>query len=272
MNWMQELFHTPKPILAMLHLQPLPGDPHFARGASMRRVVELARADLHALQDGGVDGIIISNEFSLPYQRRMSFVTPAAMARVIGELLGDLRLPYGVDCISDGLATIELAAAVDARFARGTFSGVYAGDGGFYDNQLSELLRRKAALGLDDLRLLYFLNPESDINLDTRPLPQIARSLVFKVAPDGLCISGSAAGQGVDNALLAEIKQAVPHTPVLANTGCNIDTIADKLAICDAAVVATTFKVDGNLYNPVDIERVGAFMQRVHAFRENLPA
>ena len=98
------------------------------------RVVEHARADLHALQDGGVDGIIFSNEFSLPYERHMSFVTPAAMARVIGELKSEICVPYGVDCISDGLAAIELAAAVDAKFIRGTFSGVYVGDGGLYNN------------------------------------------------------------------------------------------------------------------------------------------
>jgi membrane complex biogenesis BtpA family protein len=152
MSWTETLFNVKKPIISMLHLQPLPGDPLYKAGASMRRVIDLARADLHAIQDGGVDGIIFSNEFSLPYQRRMSFVTPSAMARVIGELMDEIRVPFGVDCISDGLATIELAAAVDASFARGTFSGVYAGDGGFYNNELSELIRRKSALRLDEDR------------------------------------------------------------------------------------------------------------------------
>lgn len=42
----------------------------------MDKVVEHAREDLHALQDGGVDGILFfSNEFSLPYQRNMDMVT-----------------------------------------------------------------------------------------------------------------------------------------------------------------------------------------------------
>ena len=50
----------------------------------MDKVVEHAREDLHALQDGGVDGIIFSNEFSLPYQRNMDMVPPAAMAYVLG--------------------------------------------------------------------------------------------------------------------------------------------------------------------------------------------
>ena len=86
MLWTEEMFGVKKPIIAMLHLDPLPGDPRFHYGDSMDRVVEHARADLRALQEGGVDGVLISNEFSLPYERRMSFVTPAAMARVVGEL------------------------------------------------------------------------------------------------------------------------------------------------------------------------------------------
>lgn len=269
MYWTEALFNVKKPIISMLHLQPLPGDPKFKHTDTMKRVVDLARNDLHAIQDGGVDGIIFSNEFSLPYQRHMSFVTPSAMARVIGELMSEIKVPFGVDCISDGLATIELSAAVNASFARGTFSGVYVGDGGFYNNELSELIRRKDALHLDDLKLLYFLNPESDVNLDTRNLTAIAKSLVFKATPDALCISGSAAGAGVNNDLLKQIKQAVPDSVVFANTGCNKDTIAEKLDICDGAVVATTFKYDGNLYNPVDPERVKEFMQRVFEYRQS---
>lgn len=270
MIWTDEIFKVKKPIISMLHLQPLPGDPKFKQGDSMKRVVELALNDLHAIQEGGVDGIIFSNEFSLPYQRHMSFVTPSAMARVIGELLSEIQLPYGVDCISDGLASIELAAAVDASFIRGTFSGVYVGDGGFYNNDLSELIRRKHVLGLDNLKMLYFLNPESDVNLDSRKLPEIAKSLVFKSAPDALCISGIGSGQGVDNELLASVKKAVPDTLVFTNTGCNVNTIAGKLEICDAAVVATTFKIDGYLYNPVDGRRVKEFMAKVKDFRKTL--
>jgi predicted TIM-barrel enzyme len=34
----------------------------------MDDVIRQARTDVHALQDGGVDGLLIANEFSMPYQ------------------------------------------------------------------------------------------------------------------------------------------------------------------------------------------------------------
>lgn len=276
MLWTEEMFKVKKPIIAMLHLDPLPGDPRYRYGDCMAAVTAHALEDLRALQEGGVDGILFSNEFSLPYQRHMSFVTPAAMARVIGELKGEITVPYGVDCISDGLATIELAAAVDARFVRGTFCGVYVGDGGLYDNDFSALLRRKAALHLDDLRMLYFINPESDRNLDTRPLADIASSTIFKAHPDGLCISANAAGMDVDEALMAAVKEKNPEVAVLCNTGCRPDTIERKLSVSDAAVVGTYFKENGRLEDAdlrnvrVQVDRVKAFMEVVYKVRAAL--
>lgn len=270
MLWTEEMFRVKKPIIAMLHLDALPGDPRYKADNDMDVIVEHARQDLRALQDGGVDGIIISNEFSFPYQRNMDVVTPAAMAYVIGNLRSEIKVPFGVDAISDGRACIELAAAVKAQFVRGTFSGVYVGDGGFYNNDFSELLRRKAALPLKNLKMLYFINPESDRNLDTRPLADIAMTTISKALPDGLCISANAAGQEVDDALIASVKEANEDIVVLCNTGCKVDTIERKLTTADAAVVGTTFKKDGIFENRVDINRVKEFMQVVYKFRESL--
>ena len=65
MLWTEKMFGVKKPIIAMLHIDPLPGDPLYKSENDMDKVVEHAREDLHALQDGGVDGIIFS-KFALP--------------------------------------------------------------------------------------------------------------------------------------------------------------------------------------------------------------
>ncbi len=276
MLWTEELFGVKKPIIAMLHLDALPGDPRFRRGTSLDEIVEHARADLRALQDGGVDGVIFSNEFSFPYQRKMDIVTPAAMAYIIGNLKPEIRVPFGVDAISDGAACLELAAAVGADFVRGTFSGVYVGDGGWYNNDFSALLRRKAALPLDGLKMLYFINPESDRNLDPRPLAEIAASTMAKAMPDGLCVSAGAAGLDVDEDLIASVKAANPDVVVICNTGCRPDTVARKLTVGDAAIVGTYFKENGKIEDSrhqnvrVDVARVKEFMAAVRHFRETL--
>ncbi len=65
MSWLKETIGTEKAIIAMCHLDALPGDPSY--GGSMDEVIDHAREDLAALQEGGVDAVMFSNEFSLPY-------------------------------------------------------------------------------------------------------------------------------------------------------------------------------------------------------------
>ena len=43
--WTKELFGTDKPIIAMCHLQALPGDPEYDKACGMKHVVDKARAD-----------------------------------------------------------------------------------------------------------------------------------------------------------------------------------------------------------------------------------
>ena len=91
MSQLKEKFNHEKPIIALLHVRALPGDPMYMPGDTMEQVVEKARADLIALQNGGVDAILFSNEYSLPYQTQVDPVIVAAMSRVISELRTDLK-------------------------------------------------------------------------------------------------------------------------------------------------------------------------------------
>ena len=265
--WTEELFHVSKPIIALLHLRPLPGDPLY-ENSSMNHVIEIAREELHVLQEGGVDGILIANEFSLPYEKKVSHVTVAAMGRIVGELKKEIRVPFGVNIVSNPIATIDLAVATDADFVRSTFTGAYIGENGLTDTNIPETLRRKKALGLNHLKLLYKVNPESDVYLAERSLEKITKSMIFHCFPDGLCVSGSSAGQETDSSLVQRVKAVAGNTPVFCNTGCTPANIMEKLTDCDGACVGTAFKKDGKFENYVERERVKAFMDVVREYRQ----
>ena len=66
MDWIKETFKTEKPIVAMCHFRAMPGDPYYDADGGMQKVVDLAMSEMTKLQEGGVDAIMFSNEFSLP--------------------------------------------------------------------------------------------------------------------------------------------------------------------------------------------------------------
>ena len=256
MNWLTRTFPVARPVIGMLHLKPLPGDPHYDAGTGLASVLEHARRDLSALQDGGVDAVLISNEFSLPYLTRTEPITTITMARIIGELMPEIEKPFGVNVLWDGKASIDLAAATGARFVREIFSGVYASDFGLWDTNVGETARHRVRAGATGVGLLFNIVPEAASYLGDRQLADIARSTVFNARPDALCVSGLTAGVPTDTCALRIVKQAVPDTPVLVNTGVCDTNIAKQFAYADGAVVGTFFKKDGIFDNPVDPERV----------------
>ena len=111
--WTHDMFGVEKPIIALLHLEALPGDPGFC--GSVEAVLEHAGEDLLALQEGGVDGILFANEFSLPYQPVADIATISTMAYIIGSQKKEIRVPYGVNVVKNPIATIELGAATGAH-------------------------------------------------------------------------------------------------------------------------------------------------------------
>jgi membrane complex biogenesis BtpA family protein len=266
-SWLKEVLGTEKPIIAMCHLQAMPGDPHYDSAKGMAWVLQRAREDLRALQEGGVDAVMFSNEYSLPYLTKVRAETVAAMARIIGELQPDIRVPYGVNVLWDPYASLDLAAATGALFVREIFTGVYASDFGLWNTNCGEVIRHKYSLGADKVRLLYNIVPEASAYLSSRNIQDIARSTVFNGQPDALCVSGLTAGSVTDKSVLRAVKEAVPETLVLVNTGCCAGTIQDLLSIADGAVVGTTFKYDGKFENPADKNRVHEFMKKVREIR-----
>lgn len=267
MNRVQEVFKTSKPIIALLHLLPLPGDPEYDRQGGMRKVVGRAREELTALQDGGVDGVMIANEFSLPYQSPVPAAIVAAMANIIGELRSKVKIPLGVNIVQDPVNCIELAGAVEADFARSMFTSVYAGIGGIRQTSIASVIRRKVELNCNDMLMFYMVNPESDINLGGTDNAAIAKSLLFNCRPDAMCISGSSAGNGPDLSIIEEVRKVSDRVPVFCNTGCNIDNVEKVLSVADGAFVGTGIKVDRKFRNTVDPVMVEKFMRKVELIR-----
>ena len=132
------------------------------------------------------------------------------------------------------------------------------GEYGVSVTDAANVVRRKKALGLDHLKMLYKVNPESDVYLVERDIKTIAKSILFGYAPDALCVSGASAGSETKTDLISEVKSVA---------GFNAKTAREKLDASDGACVGTAFKTDGKFENNVDPARVEEIMSIVKAYR-----
>jgi membrane complex biogenesis BtpA family protein len=266
-NWILELFGVEKPVVAMCHLKALPGDPQYDPSSGIEWIVQMARHDLRALQNGGVNAVMFSNESSRPYLTHVQPITSISMSRIIAELMTEIRVPFGINVLWDPVASIDVAVATGARFVREIFTGVYASDFGIWNTNCGEVIRHQYSVHGQDIRLFYNILPEAAVYLGERQLEDIARSTVFNSNPDALCVSGLTAGTETSLQALQRVKSAVPGTPVFANTGVRLENVEQQLSIVDGAIIGTAFKEDGNIWNQVDENRVRALMDKVKSLR-----
>jgi hypothetical protein len=267
MDRFRRVFGPGKPVIGMVHLGALPGTPLFDAAAGVEGIVAAARADLMALQAAGFDAVMFGNENDRPYEMQVDPASTAAMAAVIGRLRPEITVPFGVNVLWDPLATVALAAATGAAFAREILTGAYASDMGLWTPDAGRALRYRDRLGRRDLVMLYNVSAEFAGSLDPRPLPDRARSAVFSSIPDAVLVSGQITGEAAALSDLEAVKTAVTTVPVLANTGVKHDTVADVLAVADGCVVGSALKVGGDTWKPVDPDRAADFMARARKAR-----
>lgn len=263
----RKLFGPHKPVIAMVHLGAMPGAPLYDAEGGVDAILDGARRDLDALQDADVDAIMFGNENDRPYELAVDSASTATMAYVIGVLRGRIRKPFGVNVLWDPMSSVALATATGASFIREILTGTYASDMGPWTPNAGAAMRYRDRLGRRDLVMLDNVSAEFAHSLDTRSLPDRARSAVFSSIPDAVLVSGTITGESARFEDLEAVKAKLPDTPVLANTGVKHQTVRDILGVADGCIVGSSLKVDGNTWNPVDPERAREFMAIVKEMR-----
>lgn len=264
--WFSDLFNTSKPVIAMAHLPALPGTPRYNAQAGVSGIVESVRRDVQVLAEGGVDAIMFCNEDDRPYVFQAGIEQIATMSRVVAETRPE-GVPFGVDFLWDPKAALSIAHATGARFVREVFTGLYESDMGIWSPDAGDALRFRRNIGAEQVRVFYNVVPEFGWNLGPRDLAARARSAVVSSLADLILVSGPMAGSEPDLSHVKEVKVGVEDVPVFLNTGAKPENIESYLAVADGVVVGSSLKVDGETWNPVDPQRVAAFMKVVEKVR-----
>ncbi|RUT31418.1 BtpA/SgcQ family protein [Arsenicitalea aurantiaca] len=256
-----------KVVIAMIHVRALPGTPLYDADGGMEALIDGARSDAEKLKAAGVDAVMFGNENDRPYVFSAPPAGIAAFTTVINAVTADLDLPFGVNYLWDPIASTAIGATTGAKFVREIFTGLFASDMGLWEPNAAAALRLRRDLGRTDMKTLFNINAEFAHSLDQRPIALRAKSAVFSSLADAVLVSGPITGQPAEHSDLRAVKEALPDTPVLANTGVNIDTIADVFAVADGAIVGSHFKTDGDTWKSVDADRARRFMDKVNLLR-----
>lgn len=250
------LFGKKKIVIGMVHLQALPGAPRYANNVTA--VIDAALADVAALEQGGVDGIMLENFFDAPFFKdHVPAETVASMSRVVTTVRQKTGVPLGVNVLrNDGISAIAIATACDAQFARiNIVSWAMLADQGIIEGRAAEIARYRRMLGSQVLIFSDVLTKHA-APLAPMDMRWVAHDTWERGGVDALVVSGQATGYATDMGDAIAARQGAPDAPILIGSGVTAASVRDYLHVVDGVLVGTSLKVDGKVENPVDPARV----------------
>lgn len=265
----KDLFPTPKPLIACIHLLPLPGAPRYA--GSMRAIYDTALAEVAIFHRYPIDGLIVENFRDSPfYPHRLPAETIAALAAVTREIVRAASVPVGVNALrNDAYAAVAIAAATEATFIRvNVHMGAVVSDQGLLQGKSHETLRLRARLRSSVL-IFADVGVKHATPLVDRGLELETRDVTERGLVDAIIVSGEWTGM---ETRVEDIEAVRQHTtlPVLLGSGATPENLQKVYHTVDGLIVGSTLKHNGQAENVVEEARVKAFTDAMQGLANSL--
>jgi uncharacterized protein len=221
-------------------------------------VIEHAAAQARALQEGGVDAIIVENFGDAPFfPETLPPITISALTLAVAEINRVTALPVGVNALrNDAAAALSIAACTGAQLIRvNVHTGAMLTDQGWITGRAADTLRLRAQLHARiaiaaDVMVKHAVAPAG------LSIEDAARDTWERGLADVLIVSGAATGSATSINDVRRVKEALPDAPVWVGSGVTEKNVDEMLSVADGAIVGTAFEADGRAGNTVVVEQV----------------
>ena len=258
-----KVLNLEKPIIAMIHVDALPGTPKYK--GDIKSIINNAKSEASLYKDAGIDVLMIENMHDVPYLNRTAGPEITAIMSILLYEVKNIGLPSGIQVLAGAnnqALGAALAAGADFIRAEG-FVYAHVADEGFFNSDAGEILRYRKQIGADRIAIFTDIKKKHSshsITGDT-DITDTAKAAEFFLS-DGVIITGNATGKEPSLEEIRRVKESV-NIPVFAGSGITIDNVRDYYKYCDSLIIGSYFKIDGKWYNPVEIKRVKEFVKKV---------
>lgn len=244
-------------LIGMVHLPALPGSPQSSLG--IEECIEFALRDADALQQGGVDGIIVENFNDVPF--RSGSVDPhtvAVMTRICLEVRRNTDCRLGVNVLrNDAEAALGIAVAAGMEFIRvNVHTGAMVTDQGLITGQADRTLRSRKALDAEHIQIFADVLVKHAVPLGPQSIEDAVADTVERGLADVVIVSGSATGKATSPADVRSAADAAGSTPVYVGSGVTMENARSLAPPASGLIAGSWLKIDGNVRNRIDVHRV----------------
>lgn len=270
----KNILKTKRPIIGMVHFPPLLGYEGFP---GVEKCLEKSLADAKTLEKGGVDAILVENNYDVPHKEFVDPETVVLMTFLTQKIAQITAIPLGVSVLwNDFKTALSIAKVCGARFIRVPVfvDSVETQYGKMIAHPEDVLSFRKKIEALDIL-LFTDIHVKHAKMLEVKSISESAIEAKQK-GSDGLIITGKWTGDAPNTADLEEARKAVGKDfPILIGSGATKDNVAALLKYADGIIVGTALKT-GEIRSKkeeinikpweekIDLEKTKGFVDKAH--------
>lgn len=229
-------------IIGMVHFPPLLGYRDFP---GIDVCIEKSLKDAKTLEQGGVDAIMMENNYDIPHQNFVGSETVAAMTLLTSEIISSASVPVGISVLwNDYRAALSIAKVCGAQFVRVPVfvDGVKTSYGEIIAEPEKVLTFRKK-IDAEAVAVFADIQVKHAQMLEKRSISDSAKQAVKK-GIDAIIITGKWTGDAPDTYDLEQARIAVGKDfPVLIGSGATKDNIHALLEYTNGIIISTSLKI-----------------------------
>lgn len=259
-------------LIGAAHFPPLLG---YAKTPGLRVAEKVVMADVRAFVRGGMDGVIIENNYDIPHTEFVHPETVASMALVGARIRASVRKPLGVNVLwNDYRVAFALASALDLAFIRiPVFVDRVRTSCGIINGDPSAVARYRKHVHAENVAVLADIHVKHAKLLSRNTLLQSAR-LAFRKGADAIVVTGRWTGEAPELQILKDLrKQLGVSRYILVGSGVDVRNAKDLMRYANGAIVSTSLKAGSAGTHGVNVkhwnQRIS--MRKVRTLRRQIP-
>lgn len=249
-------------IIGAIHFPPLFGYKDFpGLGVALKNALK----DLKAFEKGGVDGIIIENNYDIPHKITVDKETVDTMIYLGKKIKRKTNLPIGVSVLwNDYKSALFIAKKIGGRFIRIPVfvDKVKTNYGNVFGNP-KDVLNYRKKINTEDIAIFADIHVKHAELLEKKTIEKSAREAI-KFGSDALIVTGKWTGQAPILSDLIRVRNVTNDFPVLIGSGIDKKNIKKLFKYANGAIVSTSLKEGGPRDNEVSVK---SWKQRINEER-----
>jgi uncharacterized protein len=258
-------------VIGALHFSPMIGYKGFE---NYDKILEKAKIDLKAFEEGGIGALILENNYNFPHQTTDETKEAVEMMTyLVKDLMKDSELSFGISVLfNDYKSALKIAHETGGDFVRvpAFVDDIRTSYGEIYSDS-KDVIETRKNLGAEDVKIYADIQVKHAEMIDKEKTIEESALEAIAQGADGLIVTGRITG---DPPKLYELKEtnSLTNIPIIIGSGATAENIKSLFCYSNGVIVSTSLKkgdaIEGEVnikpyHQEIDSQKVREFMEVV---------